>query len=71
MAVGKVTVRMSDANGNGINENLGYTDVEVRDATTAQPFDTFGRAIAGLTNNTYVDTIITYETSVNEVIAEG
>lgn len=67
---GKVSVVMVDSTGNKITENLGYTETEVS-AENAQVFDTFGRAIAACTTNTYTDTIITYERSINEILADA
>lgn len=66
---GKVSVVMNDSYGTKITENIGYTNIEVN-AENASQFDTFGRALANLTTNTYNDTIITYERSINEILSE-
>ena len=51
------------------NENQ-KTFSHANPAATAQNIDTFTRAVAGLSKDTYVDTIIRDEISVNETLAE-
>lgn len=71
--LGKITITSSDLNLKIINENVGYTNAEVysSDTSIAQAFDTFGRAIIGLTTNTYRDTTVTYEYSINEILEDA
>ena len=59
-------VKTADALG---NENQ-KTFSNGNPAATAQNIDTFARAVAGLSKDTYVDTIIRDEISVNEKLAE-
>ena len=59
-------VKTTDALG---NENQ-KTFSNGNPAATAQNIDTFARAVAGLSKDTYVDTIIRDEISVNEKLAE-
>lgn len=64
-----------DQQNNKIVENLGYTNLPVQEGaaqrgTNAQSLDTWLRSVAALTTNTYDDTDVVYEYSLNAIIDE-
>lgn len=68
---GKIVVSSVDQAGKKYQENVGYTAVEVfNNVPAAGVFDNFGRAIVALTTNSYDDTTVTYEISINEILAD-
>lgn len=75
MAYAKVTMKMTDQLNNPVNENLGTINKQLYDGaagrgTNANEVDTWVRAVAGLTTNTYIDSTITYEYSLTAIIEE-
>lgn len=68
---GKINIQSQDALGTNYNENMGYiTDWDAANTETAKLIDSFARAVINLTTNTYKDTVITYELSINETLTE-
>lgn len=59
-------IKSTDALGNESQKSMTHANP----AATAQNIDTFARAVAGLSKDTYVDTIIQDTQSVNEILAE-
>lgn len=75
MATGTVQIQLISASGQRINITGLKTNVTpemLQDSTTgkAQAWDNFARAIAGLSQYTYADTVIAYGFSINEILAE-
>lgn len=75
MALGKLAIKSTDVHNNSVVENLGYVSLNIFEGAAgrgqnAQTIDTFARAVNYLTTNTYNDSIVTYDYSINEVIAE-
>lgn len=69
----KLTIKMKNQLDNNVNENF-RIDKALADngisSDTAVIIDTFSRGICGLTKNTYSDSIVTTEDSINEILAE-
>jgi hypothetical protein len=59
-------VKSTDALGKTFEKSMTHANPNA----TAANIDTFAKAIVGLSTNTYGDTIIRDETSVNEALAE-
>lgn len=59
-------VNFNDGNGRTYEKQMTHANPNA----TAANIDTFARALVGLTTNTYQDTVIRDEQSVNEILAE-
>lgn len=59
-------IKSTDELGNEFEKSFSSANPEA----TAANIDTFARSVTGLSQNTYVDTIIRDEQSVNEILAE-
>ena len=68
--VEKYILQTIDAIGD-INETTLSKGFTVNNTTTYQQVDTASRAIAAISKDTYKDTILVTNISVNEIIAEG
>lgn len=66
----KVSAIHKDGNGTNYSENVGYWRISSSDTKTsmAEAWDSVGRGIANLTNDTYNDTKGTVEFSANELL---
>lgn len=77
MMIGKFVIKGSTMLNKNINENIGdvicddlwSADSETRIARATE-FDTFGRAVANLTQNTFEDVEITITQSVEAILGE-
>lgn len=63
-ALGKIVLSAVDNQGGSVNENLGYTNINLFDSTTpsslASALKTFAQQINLFTTNTYSKTDVTY-----------
>lgn len=72
---GTLKITSTNTYGNTITENFGKFDPdylinsETR-ATVATQIDSFGRAVIGLTTNSYTDAIVEVKFSINEILEE-
>ena len=68
---GKITLKMNSSSGEAVSEVLGYVKVDVNntDTSVVAIIDTFARNVNRLTSNTYIDTIISYDYSLNDIIS--
>lgn len=59
-------VKSTDQLGNEMEKSFSFANPNA----TAANIDTFARAVVGLSKNTYSDTIVRDEESINEILAE-
>ena len=69
---GKIVGQYMDSSGSNWTEFLGYVDSDVNtaDTTVATAIDNYSRAVKSLTTGTYVDTTVTYEYSLTEILSD-
>lgn len=72
--IGKLSYTSNDSYGKEYKEPLGYINLDLTDnaqsrETNAGKVDAFTRAVCALTLNTYKDAEVSYNYSVNEILA--
>lgn len=71
--LGRIKLEMMDINNGRINEYIGYFDGDViADTEDAQQLasdiEAYAQGVCDLTTNSYIDTIIEYEASLNQIV---
>lgn len=69
--LGKITLNARDTTGSPFSENLGYTDINVLNPSTADTLaavlQSFPENIAALTTGTYIKGTVTYEVDLSQL----